>query len=52
VPSEVLQPRLTWADRSAYDTAAARLAAMFRDNFKKFEAEVTPEVKAAGPVAV
>jgi phosphoenolpyruvate carboxykinase (ATP) len=52
VPSDVLQPRLTWADRSAYDTAAARLSAMFRENFKKFEAEVTPEVKAAGPVAM
>jgi phosphoenolpyruvate carboxykinase (ATP) len=51
VPAEVLHPRTTWPDRSAYDTTAARLSAMFRDNFTKFEAEVSAEVKAAGPAA-
>jgi phosphoenolpyruvate carboxykinase (ATP) len=50
VPFDVLRPRNTWPDRSAYDEQAARLARMFRDNFKTFEGEVTPEVRAAGPV--
>jgi phosphoenolpyruvate carboxykinase (ATP) len=49
VPAEVLDPRGTWADQSAYDQQAGKLARMFADNFKKFEGEVTPEVKAAGP---
>ncbi len=37
VPNEVLQPKLTWSDPDAYDRAANRLAAMFVENFKKFE---------------
>jgi phosphoenolpyruvate carboxykinase (ATP) len=51
VPAEVLRPRTTWPDQSAYDATAARLAGMFSENFKKFEAQVTAEVKAAGPAA-
>jgi phosphoenolpyruvate carboxykinase (ATP) len=49
VPAEVLRPRTTWKSGAEYDAAAAKLAQMFRDNFKKFEAEVGPDVKAAGP---
>jgi phosphoenolpyruvate carboxykinase (ATP) len=49
VPSDVLKPRNTWADKDAYDRQASKLAKMFADNFKTFEAEVTPEVRAAGP---
>ena len=33
----------------AYDAQAAKLAEMFRDNFKQFEDQVTAEVIAAGP---
>jgi phosphoenolpyruvate carboxykinase (ATP) len=51
VPSDVLKPRNTWADGDAYDAQAARLARMFVDNFKAFEAGVTLEVRAAGPKA-
>ena len=49
VPSEVLNPRDTWADGEAYDEAAEKLARMFRDNFKRFESEVQDAVVAAGP---
>ena len=49
VASEVLDPRSTWADRAAYDAQAAKLAAMFVENFKAFSADVDPAVVAAGP---
>jgi phosphoenolpyruvate carboxykinase (ATP) len=49
VPSDVLDPRSTWADGAAYDVQARKLAAMFVDNFKTFEGDVAPAVVAAGP---
>ena len=51
VPASVLDPRTTWPDQAAYDTQAKKLAAMFVENFKAFESDVAPGVKAAGPVA-
>ena len=51
VPSEVLDPRSTWADKAAYDTQALKLATMFVDNFKTFEADVERAVVEAGPRA-
>jgi phosphoenolpyruvate carboxykinase (ATP) len=51
VPDEVLKPRNTWPDKAAYDTQAAKLARMFADNFKTFEATATDAVKKAGPRA-
>ena len=47
VPSDVLQPRNTWADKSAYDAQAKKLAAMFRDNADRFN--MPDAVKNAGP---
>jgi phosphoenolpyruvate carboxykinase (ATP) len=49
VPDEVLRPRNTWADKTAYDRQARKLARMFADNFRQFEDMVTEEVRAAGP---
>jgi phosphoenolpyruvate carboxykinase (ATP) len=51
VSPEVLKPRETWKDKAAYDAQAAKLAKMFADNFKAFEATAAPEIKAAGPKA-
>ncbi len=49
VPDEILRPRSTWADPAAYDAAAARLAEMFRENFRNYDSQVPAEVATAGP---
>jgi phosphoenolpyruvate carboxykinase (ATP) len=51
VPDNVLDPRSTWTDPARYDAQAARLAAMFVENFKHFEKDVAPSVTNAGPKA-
>jgi len=49
VPAEILVPELAWGNNKAFASTARKLARLFVENFKKFEAGVTPEVKAAGP---
>ena len=49
VDASILNPRATWADQAAYDVQARKLVGMFRDNFKKFEAHVGPDVLEAAP---
>ena len=49
VPDRVLVPRESWADGTAWDSAAAELAAMFRRNFARFADQVDSSVANAGP---
>ena len=45
VPQEILIPRNTWTDKSAYDAIARKLAELFRNNFKSYESSVSPDVR-------
>lgn len=49
VDDSVLDPRGTWTDKAAYDAQAEKLAKMFIENFKVYEAHVDEAVKAAAP---
>ena len=49
VPDELLIPKQTWADPVAFDKQAAKLARLFTDNFKQFEAGSSAEIINAGP---
>jgi phosphoenolpyruvate carboxykinase (ATP) len=50
VPDGVLDPRASWKDGAAYDAQAAKLAQMFRENFRKFgDNPIAKAAEAAGP---
>jgi phosphoenolpyruvate carboxykinase (ATP) len=49
VDPKILNPRETWADKTAYDAQAKALVDMFQKNFGKFENHVDADVKAAAP---
>ena len=49
VPSEILDPRNTWADKEAYDKTAASLADKFVENFKKYAEFANDEILAGAP---
>ena len=46
VDAALLDPRATWADPAAYDAQAAKLAAMFAENFAQYEEHVSDAVRA------
>lgn len=49
VPDEVLVPKNTWKDKTAYEDAAKSLAIEFHSNFEKFN-NVNSSIKQAGPI--
>ena len=51
IPSEVLDPRQTWADKTAYDQSANQLAALFEDNFDQFVELTSKAICQAGPIS-
>jgi phosphoenolpyruvate carboxykinase (ATP) len=48
VPSEILDPKATWADQDAYERMARDVAGRFEENFHRFAPHVGDDVKAAG----
>ena len=49
IETRLLDPRQTWAEPTAYDRQAARLADMFADNFRRFADDAGADVRDAGP---
>ncbi|MDB5232210.1 MAG: pckA [Chitinophagaceae bacterium] len=49
VPAEILNPRNTWEDKTAYDIKANELAKQFVTNFEKYASGVSEEILAAAP---
>jgi phosphoenolpyruvate carboxykinase (ATP) len=50
VPSAVLDPASTWADKAAYEARATHLAALFHQNFAQYSAGVAEAICAAAPL--
>ena len=50
VPSEILNPKNTWANQEAYDAQAMELANSFKKNFKKYEDNSNKEILSGGPI--
>ena len=49
VPTEMLHPRNTWADKNSYDEKANKLAQAFVKNFEQFADNANKEILAAAP---
>jgi phosphoenolpyruvate carboxykinase (ATP) len=45
VPGEVLNPRNTWKDKKAYESAARDVAQRFEVNFRQFEGHVDGKIR-------
>ncbi len=51
VDSDLLQPKKTWANPENYEARARDLAEQFQKNFADKYADVSDEIRAAGPKA-
>lgn len=49
VPSDILNPGDMWADKYAYEQSANRLAGLFINNFKQYEALAGAETRGGAP---
>ncbi|MDX1682469.1 MAG: phosphoenolpyruvate carboxykinase (ATP) [Phycisphaeraceae bacterium] len=49
VPDDILHPRRTWDDPSAYDQQAEKLVALFEEHFRPFANVAPEEVREAAP---
>ncbi len=52
VPVELLHPKNTWENKSAYDAKANGLANEFVENFEKYESSANDEIMDAAPKAI
>ncbi|WP_438961504.1 phosphoenolpyruvate carboxykinase (ATP) [Nonlabens sp.] len=50
VPTDVLSPRTTWNNDEGYYKTASKLTNAFKNNFKKFEENASPEIMAGAPL--
>jgi phosphoenolpyruvate carboxykinase (ATP) len=50
VPAEILNPRNTWRDKTAFDHKANELAGLFIRNFSKYEQAASEEILTAAPI--
>jgi len=49
VPTEIMEPRNTWKDKTAFDQQASKLAAQFVKNFEQYASGVSKEILEAAP---
>lgn len=49
VPSDILNPRNTWAQTSDYDRQAKKLTQLFHENFEQFKGDLPENLIKAGP---
>jgi len=50
IKPEILNPRNAWADKDAFDATRDKLAAMFIENYKKYQGGDNPDFSAYGPI--
>ncbi len=49
VDQALLDPRSCWSSAEAYDAQARRLVSLFAENFRKYEATISADIRSAGP---
>jgi phosphoenolpyruvate carboxykinase (ATP) len=49
VPREILNPRMAWPDKEAFEREVRKLAVMFQKAFALYERDVSEAVRLAGP---